>query len=232
MSGLGQPAQAAVARVAKRVSGTWEAADGGSPDGWLTIDGKRIAVDVVTLDLNLADRTRPRLRFDRVVLGLFRRLRAGIAPSVPDGDAVLITVTAPIRLPAQTAAALEDRVRDGLAKRPTHVEIDEAMCGNQVRARVVKDVSRRTPKVIGFVHNPDSDADLLLDLTQAMLQQIGAAADKRPPAAFTGDRWLVVVHESGLPHPETYRHIYATIADTTDFNQVLLVLAGRVENLA
>jgi hypothetical protein len=230
MSGLGQPAQAVIARVAKRFSGTWEA-DGGSPDAWLTIAGKRIAVDVTAISLSLAGRTRPRLRFDRVVLGLLRRLRAGLTPIVPDGEAVVLTVTAPIRLPAQTAAALEKQIRDSLADGPGRLEIEEAICGNQVRARLVKGVSRRMPKVIGFVHNPDSDADVLLDLTQSMLQQIGAAADKPPPAAFTGDRWLAVVHEDGLPHAETYRQVYAQLAASTDYTKALLVLAGRVESL-
>jgi hypothetical protein len=47
-------------------------------------------------------------------------------------------------------------------------------------------------QVIGFVHNPDSDPDVLLRLTQSLLQHIGAAAGKRAPKKFTGDRWLVV----------------------------------------
>ena len=232
MSRLGKAEQAAIELVARRFSATWEEADGGSPDAYLTIAGKRIAVNVTAIQPGIAERTRPHLRFDRVALGLVRRLRAGLSEVVPDGEAVVLTVTAPIRLPAKTAAALESRIRDGLAGRPTRVEIEETICGNQVRARLVRGVSKRSSKVIGFVHNPDSDPDLLLGLTQALLQSIGAAADKPPPETFTGDRWLVVASEDGPPHIETYRQIYSQLSMSTDFNEVLMVLAGgRVESL-
>ena len=88
-------------------------------------------------------------------------------------------------------------------------------------------------KVIGFVHNPDSDPDVLLRLAQSLLQHIGAAADKRPPGKSTGERWLVVANEDGHSHIETYRHVYSQLSVSTDFKKILVVLAGgRVETLA
>ena len=88
-------------------------------------------------------------------------------------------------------------------------------------------------KVIGFVHNPDSDPVVLLRLTQTLLQHIGAAADKRRPEKFTGDRWLVVAHKDGLSYIETYRHVCSQLSISTDFKKILMVLAGgRVETLA
>jgi hypothetical protein len=87
-------------------------------------------------------------------------------------------------------------------------------------------------KVIGFVHNPDSDPDVLFRLTQSLLQHIGAAARKRAPKKFTGDRWLVVADQDGLSHIETYRHVYSQLSISTDFKKILIVLAGgRVETL-
>lgn len=231
MSRLAEAEQAAIAVVARRFSATWEAADGGSPDAYLTIAGKRVAVEVRAINPGLVGRTKPRLRFDRVALGLVERLRAALSAFVPDGEAVVVTVIAPIRLPAKTAAALESTVRDGLARRSAQLEIKDTIYGNQIRVRLMKGVSRRMPKVIGFVHNPDSDPDVLLGLTQSLLQHIGAAADRRPPETFTGDRWLVVADENGLPPIETYRQVYAQISISTDFKKILMVLGGRVETL-
>lgn len=236
MSKPGKQEQAAIESVARHFSATWEKGGGGSPDAYVTIAGTRIAVEVTAIEQRIAaqgDLTKPRLRFDRVALRLVGALQAALSEFVPDGEAVILTVTAPIRLPSKTAAALETKVRDCLARRSAPVEAKDTICGNQIRVRLVTGVSRRMSKVIGFVHNPDSDPDVLLCLTQSLLQHIGAAADKRPPEKFTGDRWLVVADEDGLSHIETYRHIYSQLSPSTGFKKILMVLAGgRVETLA
>ena len=88
-------------------------------------------------------------------------------------------------------------------------------------------------KVIGFVHNPDTDPDVLLRLTQSLVQHIGAAASGRTPKRFTGDRWLVIAHEDGRQLVETYRHVYSQLSIPTGFKEILMVLpGGRVETLA
>jgi hypothetical protein len=232
MGRLGKAELAAIELVARRFSATWEEADAGSPDAYLTVAEKRIAVQIAAVEPGLAEPAKPRLRFDRVALRLVRRLRAALSEVVADGEAVVLTVTAPIRLPAKTAAALEARVRDGLAGRPAQMEIKAAICGNQVRARLVKGVSKRSSKVIGFVHNPESEPEVLLDLTRSMLQSIGAAADRLPPPTFAGDRWLVVANADGLPHVETCRQVYSQLFMSAAFEEALVVLAGgRIESL-
>lgn len=236
MSALREPEQAAVEAVARRFSATWETSDGDSPDAYLTIAGRRIAVEVTAIEPTISERgdlAKPRLRFDKVALRLVERLRGALSEFVPDGEAVVLTITAPIRLPSKTAAAMESRIRGSFAHRSTQVEVKDTICGNQIRFRVVQGVSRRMSKVIGFVHNPDSDPDVLLSLTQSLLQHIGAAADRRAPETFTGDRWLVVANEDGLSHIETYRCVYDQLSIPTDFKRILMVLAGgRVEDLA
>jgi hypothetical protein len=231
----GKQEEAAIEAVARHFSATWEKGDGDPPATYLTIAGQRIAVAVTAIDQRSAqqgDLATPRLRFDRVALRLVGGLQAALSGLVPDGEAVILTVTAPIRLPSKTAAALEGRIRDCLARRSAPVEVKDTINGNQIRFRLVKGASRRASKVIGFVHNPDSDPEILLRLTQSLLRHLGAAADKRPPATFTGDRWLVVADEDGLSSIETYRHVSSQLAISTDFKKILMVLAGgRVETL-
>jgi hypothetical protein len=236
MGKLGKQEQAALDVVAGHFCATWEEGDGGSPGAYLAIGGKRIAVEVTAIRPGSAERggrTKPRLRFDRTALRLVARLHAALAELVPDGQAVVLTVTAPIRLPSSTAAALASKLRDGLAQRSARVAVKETIHGNQIRARLVTGLSRSMPKMIGFVHNPDSDPEVLLRLTQTLLQHIGAAADKRPPERFRGDRWLVVADREGLSYIETYRHVCSQLSISTDFKKILMVLAdGRVELLA
>lgn len=228
--------QAAVEVVARQFSATWEKADGDWPDAYLTVGGTRIAVELTAIKRGIAGQAglaRPRLRFDKVVLRLVGGLQAALSEIVPDGAAVVLTVTAPIRLPGETAAALEAMIREGLARRPAKVEIKDWVHGNRIRARLVQGVAAQASKVIGFVHNPDCDPEVLLQLAQSFLQQIGAAAARRPPGKFRGERWLVVVDDAGLSPIETYRQVYVQLSLSTDFKRILMLLpGGRIETLA
>ena len=175
----------------------------------------------------------PRLRFDRVALRFVRRLQEALSASVPDSNTLILTITAPIRVPAKTAAVLEDNIRTDLARQSARGEVKYAILGNQIRVRLVKGGSRRTTKVIGFVHNPDSDPEFLLDTAHALIEGIGAKAGKGAPARFAGDRWLVLAGEVPHSHIEPYRHAYSQLSIPTDFTKILMVLAGgQIETLA
>jgi hypothetical protein len=224
------PERTAVEAVARHVGATgWEERGGSGPAAYLTIGAKKVAVGVTALRINVDSRP-PRLRFDKVVLRLVGDLRDALSDAVPEGQALIVTVTAPIRLPGRTAEALETTIRKRLARRPARIEIADTVCGNQVRVRLVKGMPGA--RVAGFVHNPDVDGSVLLDLAQALLQQIGAAAAWRAPKPAPGDRWLVLAGDSGLP-VETCRRVWAELAVPTGFEKILIVSAdGRVDTLA
>jgi len=234
MSGLGKRARAALEAVASHFSATWEKGEA-PPDAYLTIAGKRIAVEVTTAKQRLADRgglTKPRLRFDRVALRVVRRLQEALSASVPDGRTLILTITAPIRVPSKTAAALEDNIRTYLARQSAKGEVEQTIHGNQIRVRLVKGGSRRTTKVIGFVHNPDSDPDVLFDITLSLLERIGAKARKGAPAGSTSERWLVLAGDDRFSQMEIYRQVCSQLSIPTDFKTILMVLAdGRIETL-
>jgi hypothetical protein len=206
MSGVGKRERAALEAVARHFSATWEKGEA-PPDAYLTIAGKRIAVEVTTTKLRIAERgglTKPRLRFDRVALGFVRRLQA----------------------------APEDNIRTYLARQSAQGEAKHTIHGNQIRVRLVKGGSRRTTKVIGFVHNPDSDPDVLFDITLSLIERIGAKARTGAPASSADDRWLVLAGDDRFSYIEPYRHVYSQLSIPTGFKKILVVLAdGRIETL-
>ena len=106
-----------------------------------------------------------RLRFDKVARRLIETLDTSLKERVPDGQAVVFTLTAPIRLPAKTVATIEGLVRSGLPDS----EIRKTIHGNEVRLRHIPAVRANMPKVMGFVHNPDADPGLILALAEARL---------------------------------------------------------------
>ena len=106
-----------------------------------------------------------RLRFDKVALRLSGGLKAALASAVPEGQAFLFTISAPIRLPGKTAAALEKLARS----EPQEGERPEIVHGNEVRLRRLRGARKAMPRVLVFVHNADSDASAILAVAEALL---------------------------------------------------------------
>ncbi|HEX3429703.1 MAG TPA: hypothetical protein VHT03_02360 [Rhizomicrobium sp.] len=219
--------KAAIAAVAKHFSANRENGRDDSAAAYLTIARKRIAIEVATIKPVLTER--PRLRFDKVALRFVADLRAALQAFVPDGQTALITITAPIRLASKTAAVVEETTRAHLARRSARVDIKETIHGNQVRVRLAKRVPNGVPKVIGFVHNPETDAESLLRFTETLLQRIEATANNRPSKSFAGHRWLVIADGNAFSPLEMYRLVLSEFATPAGFEKVLLVFAdGQV----
>ena len=113
--------------------------------------------------------TTPRLRFDKVATRVIQRLRDAADEAVPDGTTVVVTITAPIRVPAKTAAALEDKIHTLVASNTPRRDVNAMVFGNRVRIRMIRHDSARAPKLIGFVHTADTAALSLLNRTHASL---------------------------------------------------------------
>ncbi|MBV8726703.1 MAG: hypothetical protein JO233_02875 [Candidatus Eremiobacteraeota bacterium] len=114
------------------------------------------------------------LRFDQVALRFTERLQTALEEAVPPAKTLIVTVTAPIRLPAKTAAALAEKIPNFLTQAAKRREFRDTINGNEVRVRLVAGVVRGQSRVMAFVHNPDADSDALLNTTQSLLAQMSA----------------------------------------------------------
>jgi hypothetical protein len=103
------------------------------------------------------------LRSDKVAIRLVERVRHAVSESVPKGKRLVFTVTAPIRLPAKTAATLEERIRSAVMRCCARLELEETIHGNHVRIWLLEGTSRSS-KVIGLVHNRGASPQALLAL--------------------------------------------------------------------
>ena len=140
----------AIEAVARRFSATWEKGSD-PPDAFINVAGKRVAVDITTLERRGSGQrhaAKPRLRFDKVATRLIERLRGTLVEIVPDGMTVLLTITAPIRLPSKTAASLEDKIQTLLGRGSPGRDEKDTIHGNRVQIRLLRDESERTIAVV------------------------------------------------------------------------------------
>jgi hypothetical protein len=181
-------------------------------------------VDVVIVEAQIPRRSKvtpPRLRFDRVVLRVFERLRTALRDEVPSGVTVVVTITAPILVPGKTIAAVEERIRALLGKRSSR-GLTETVHGNEVRIGIIRRPKAATAPIVGFVHNRDSDRSVLFDVTEALVQGLFSIKG----------RSLAVAMEDEPLWADTYRHVCDQVFAHTDFKRVFLVTTdGEVSTL-
>ena len=115
-----------------------------------------------------------------------------------------MTITAPIRQDSSTAATLEDRIRKLLAAGRT--QLKATIHGNRVQVRVLAGRATRSPRLIGFVHNPKPDASLLFDVARRLLA--GTACGKRPPKS---DRRRVMGSRDGTAPFKTIEQVCSAL---------------------
>jgi len=106
------------------------------------------------------------LRFDRVVLRLLRDLTQHCNRVVSDGALVLVTISAPIRLPATTADHLKRQIEALILEGPPPLEQFTEVHGNTVGLRLVPAAPRLQPRLLGLVHNLEKDPRFLLELVE------------------------------------------------------------------
>jgi hypothetical protein len=228
MRDLKKQERTAVEAVARWFSATWEKGSD-PPDAYIMLAGKRVAVDIKTLSprgTGQGNAAKPRLRFDKVATGLIERLQSTLGETVPDGMTVLLTTTAPIHLPPKTAISLEDKTQTLLGRGAPDRDQKDTIHGNRVHIRLLRDKSERAPKMIGFVHNSDSDPLLLLKLTRELLELISAEAGRRAPRP-AGDRWLVLISGAGISFLHAYRYIYSQLRMANGFKRILMVFSDE-----
>ena len=227
---------AALEAVARHFSAGRKALAPRAGGACLELDARRIALEIATIRAKIIARAplkAPRLRLDRVALRLMRDLQAALRESVPAHQTLIITITAPIRMASRTVAALVEEIGRPLARRHARLDMSGTIHENQIQARLVNDICGRASKVITFVHNPDSDPEVLFDVAEILLRTIGSAVARAVPKGAPKARWLVIADETGLAHAATYRQVCGQLAIPTGFEKILLVSAGgRVETLA
>jgi hypothetical protein len=186
VSNLSEQELAALQAVADDAGATWKAGDG-APDAYLTIGRRHVAVDVATIGSpGTADHgnATPRLLFDRVARRFIAELQAALGEAA-GSRTVIVTHTAPIRMAGRTKAELTQKVLDLLQSPSARADANVTIRGNEIRIRVL-DHRASDGKIVVFIHNPKSDPEVLLDVTQSLLDAFASKAEMPAAANRSG----------------------------------------------
>ena len=230
-----KPEQSAIGAVARHFSAAWRPGEG-PPDAYVTVGGRRVALDVAVIALQRPGRTRvakARLREDRVAQRVLRDLEGALRAHVPDGKTIILTLGAPIRVPNKLVAALAKTLPAYLESGAEEVDEKKIILGNRVRFRVLNHDSTWKAKVIGFVFTGDPEPGILANAMRSLHAEIAAMAKRRMPRRFAGERWLVLDNDHWIADIKTYRRAYSLLTPRHNFKKILMVFdGGRVEALA
>ena len=205
--------------VARRFGGTWKSGDD-SADAYVRVAGPRIPVAIVRLKPRDG---KIRLRFDKVVTRVVGDLQSAAGGIVPAGTTVLVTITAPIRLASKTTQVMEEEIRKLVGRGSWRQDTEQMINGNRVSMQLLKPISDRAPKLIGFVHNPDTDAGLLFDITEDLLRvRVGQGESK----------WLVLIGDGEKSQLQAYRYLCSELKMDKEFCKVVVVWGDEVSELS
>jgi len=202
-------------------------------DASVRLAGKRIALTVVALSPQASHArrsARPSLRLDRVALEVVSRVRTAIQRQVPADRTIVVTISAPIRLAAKTAAALSSRVLNRVSGRARAERSLHRIHGNRIEIWILQGGIATTSKLVGFVHNPDVDPRIFIEVTRALLAAIGP--HRRAAARRSGARWLLFENHGDRLPIETYRNVCQQLRLGTAFERLFVALPdGGIERL-
>ncbi|MGH6993346.1 MAG: hypothetical protein ACREEH_08415 [Caulobacteraceae bacterium] len=214
--------------LAQQFSGSWEAAEW-PPDAWLTISGRRIAIEVVGVESALL--AKARLRFDKVALRLLAGFRKTALAEEPIGAWAFLSCTAPIRLAARTAQAIEERVRKSPRQVRPRSEFAETIHGNEVRLRLLE--AQGVSQAVGFIHNRGIDPGVLFDLAEALLERLEPKGSPGAPAPHVGERWLLLAANGAHAPVEICRSVLSQVSLPAELTTVVMgSRGGRLQILA
>lgn len=112
------------------------------------------------------------LRFDKIVVQLLGNIRAAIEQEVPGKIVVVMTITAPIKLPTKSEHELIGKIKNFLEFGIQQQDSTLTIFQNEVQLRFVETLPKQNTRFVGLVHNPDIDAKMLLDLTTQWLLKV------------------------------------------------------------
>jgi hypothetical protein len=202
------------------------ASDGDDPpDIYLTLGGSRIGMEVTRLsqftlepDGTLGNRATQ----DSFGIRLIEDLDTKLGPLLPQNVSLLIGVQVPVLRAAPFRKEVTEWVTQLVAS-PSLVSKDERnIHGSNVSVSVIAE-RPSGKKIVGFVLNKHSSADILLNARLVLEERIQTKSTLCEPLARMGPIWLAVLNDYWLADADTYAAACRQLKISHCFERLFLV---------
>jgi len=113
----------------------------------------------------------PGARFDRVVVGVLRRLTLKLHDAITAGTTAVVAFAAPIREAAKTVEALAPKIEAAAGRKSSGRDRHFTVLENHICLRLVRHERGRAPRVVGFAYTPGRDLVGLLVAAEGVLSR-------------------------------------------------------------
>jgi hypothetical protein len=205
------------------------------PDFYLTIGGLRVGVEVTRLsqftfepDGTLGNRATQ----DSFGIRLIEDLNTKLGPLLPENVSLLIGLHVPVPRAARFRKEVTDWVTQLLAAPTPATKYKRNLEGSNVSVSVIPE-RLSGKKIVGFVVNKHSSADILLNARLVLEERIQTKSKLCKSLAATGPIWLAVLNDYWLADTDTYAAAYRQLKIRHCFERLFLVSEdGAVSELA
>jgi hypothetical protein len=211
-------------------SGTWWPGED-PPDAYLACSSETIAVEISMLTQHVPGErggTHARLSDDIPALKMANELDAELRNTIGDERMVLLVLNAPILEPRKTKARLMVRIPQLVAATTLETEeFKEDICGNCIIIQVASHIDPDRKKVVAFIANRRSSADILSNAQYILEERIANKTKLCRHLASKGPLWLALLNDYWLADEITYKQAMEQTSINHPFDRILLISSNQ-----
>ena len=210
--------------VARFCSGGWRPGEN-PPDGYLTVDGRSIAVEVSALVQHVTDAngTRPRRSDDATSNRLANELNVELQNHVPAKKRVMLVLLSPILEYRKTKANLASEILSLIEQTPdpSRAQRKISIRGNYIEIYLDEAEEIDYPKIYAGFWHPSASLDVQESITFMLNERITTKSEKCKD--IKGPIWLALLSDYPGASGHDYRYSSQAMRLNHLFERILLV---------
>jgi hypothetical protein len=212
--------------LARLYSGQWRLGED-PPDGYLTLAGYTVAIEVSKLGQHVTDDkgTRPRLSDDIAAIRLANQLDAEFKSAIPINKRVMLILRPPIEEYRKTKAGLATEILSLVRGNPgpDRAERKTSIRGNNIEIYLDESDGNESKRIFAAVAHRTSSPNIVKNVLYILEDRIRVKGQKCAKLTFDGPIWLALLNEYFPSDVGTYRFAMKSVLVEHPFEKILLV---------
>ena len=203
------------------------------PDGYITVDRKRIAIEVSRLVEHVSSEngeTQSRLSTDVPAQTMAGEIEAEIAESIPEGTHIFLIIGSPVNNIRKTRQELQRAIVKMIESDENTKDIE--LCRNNVSINIYRGWPANESKISSAIANRYSSSNITQNVEAILADRIATKTLRQNRQSKPDEYWLALFNDYWIADAESYRVAYDKLQIPHDFDQIVIVDGyGRTSSL-